>query len=458
MRRDLFRSVVVLGSCVALSCLSGAHVGGARSNSTGDVVREDFSSGGVPGPWRVVGGEWRVADGRLVGDAGPGKGLVTFGAGSADFRFEARARFERRDGAKGWFGLGVDVPASGGERGAVGVVRAGADGVSFGEEGGAAAPVPFVRAADGEVHVRVEARGQRAVWFLDDRQVLVTGRSQAGAGVALAVGGGTVSFDDVRVTRVSASAFQRAAAAPMTVVAHRGASAVAPENTLVAQEVGRRSGAVFIENDVRLSRDRVPFLMHDPTVDRTTDGVGRVSELTAAQLRGLDAGSWRAPVYAGARVPTLAEQLADLRTRGGSLLLEIKQADSLEDVAAVIDVVKAEQMTGRVMVQSFDPRHLRWVRALAPEVPLGLLRDKLDADPVAVSRELGLSLYNPSGVALEARPGVVDELHAAGLGVWVWTVDTAERWDRYDGYGVDGVITNRAGELSGWLSGRGSGL
>ncbi|MFD3948287.1 glycerophosphodiester phosphodiesterase [Streptomyces sp. NPDC058579] len=266
-----------------------------------------------------------------------------------------------------------------------------------------------------------------------------------------------MSFDDVRVTRVSSSAFQRVAAAPMTVVAHRGAPALAPENTILAQEIGRRSGGVFIENDVRLSRDRVPFLMHDPTVDRTTDGVGKISELSAAQLRGLDAGSWLAPVFAGARVPTLAEQLADLRTRGGSLLLEIKETDSMEDVAAVVDVVRAEEMTGRVVIQSFDPQHLRWVRQLAPEIPLGLLRPKLDADPVAVSQELGLALYNPSGVALEARPSVVADLHAAGLGVWVWTVDTAEQWSRYEGYGVDGLITNRAGELTGWLSGRGAG-
>ncbi|MEU4269229.1 glycerophosphodiester phosphodiesterase family protein [Streptomyces sp. NPDC026092] len=457
MRRDLFRSAFVLGSCVALCCLSGAHVAAAQPSDAGVVVREDFSSRGLPGQWRVVGGKWRVDGGRLVGDSGVGRGVVTFGGGSADFRFEARARFERGEESKRWFGLGVDVPASGSRPETVGVVRGGKTGFSFGEGSGEGAPVPFVGAADGEVRVRVEARGRQAVWFLDDRQVLVTSRSQASGGVALAVGGGTVSFDDVRVTRVRSSAFQRVAAAPVTVVAHRGASSVAPENTMVAQEVGRRSGAVFIENDVRLSSDRVPFLMHDTTVDRTTDGVGNLSALSAAQLRGLDAGSWFAPAFAGARIPTLAEQLADLRTRGGSLLLETKQADSIEDIATVIDVVRAENMTGRVMVQSFDPQHLRWVRALAPEIPLGLLRDKLDADPVAVSQELGLALYIPSGAALEARPGVVGDLHAAGLGVWVWTVDTAERWGRYDGYGVDGVITNRAGELNGWLSGRAAG-
>ncbi|MGW6565835.1 glycerophosphodiester phosphodiesterase [Streptomyces sp. NPDC054975] len=433
--------------------MNGAPAAAARPGDVGVVVREDFSIGALPGQWRVAGGEWRVEGGQLVGSAGGGKGVVTFAGGPADLRFEARARF--KPGAGGWFGLGVDVPASGAGAWTAGVVRAGR-GVSFGEGTGEGAPVPVGVAAEGEVRVRVEVRDRQAVWFLDDRQVLVTSRPQGSAdgGLALVVGGGSVAFDDVRVTRVTSSAFQRADAERLAVVAHRGASSLAPENTMVAQEVGRRSGAEFIENDVRLSLDRVPFLMHDATVDRTTDGTGKIGALSAAQIGRLDAGAWFAPVFAGARVPTLAEQLADLRTRGGSLLLEIKQADTAEDVATMIDVVRAEKMTGRVVVQSFDPQHLRWVRALAPELPLGLLRDKLDADPVALCKEMGLALYLPSGAALEARPGVVGDLHQAGVAVWVWTVDTAERWDRYDGYGVDGIISNRAAELTGWNRGR----
>ncbi|MFC8275849.1 glycerophosphodiester phosphodiesterase [Streptomyces sp. NPDC057271] len=247
-----------------------------------------------------------------------------------------------------------------------------------------------------------------------------------------------------------ASPFVRAAGAPMTVVAHRGASSLAPENTMIAQEVGRRSGADYIENDVQLSRDGVPYLMHDATVDRTTNGSGDVTTLRSAELDRLDAGSWFAPVFTGVRVPTLATQLADLRSRGGNLLLEIKRADTLQQVAAVVDVVEAERMTGRVLVQSFEPRHLRWVHELAPGLPLALLRSTLDPDPVAVSEELRLASYNPSGSALETRPGIVADLHRAGVATWVWTVDTADRWSRYEQYGVDGIITNRPAELTGW--------
>ncbi|MFH8727391.1 glycerophosphodiester phosphodiesterase [Streptomyces termitum] len=248
------------------------------------------------------------------------------------------------------------------------------------------------------------------------------------------------------------------AAAPvaraLTVIAHRGASAVAPENTLVSDEVARRSGADWIEDDVQPSRDGVPYVVHDATVDRTTDGSGPVRSLTSARLDELDAGSWFAPSFAGVRMPTLAAQLADLRTRGGRLLLEIKGPHSRAEVARIVRDVREQRIGKRVMVQSFDPASLRYVRELAPELPRALLRDRLDADPVAVARELGLSAYNISDRGLSARTGVVAELRAAGVAVDVWTVDDPERWRVLAGLGVTGVITDRPAELAGWNAAR----
>ncbi|MET9350785.1 glycerophosphodiester phosphodiesterase [Streptomyces termitum] len=244
------------------------------------------------------------------------------------------------------------------------------------------------------------------------------------------------------------------AAGVLTVIAHRGASAVAPENTLVSDEVARRSGAEWIENDVQSSRDGVPYVVHDATVDRTTDGSGPVRSLTSARLDALDAGSWFAPSFAGARIPTLAAQLADLRTRGGRLLLEIKGPHSRAEVARIVRDVREQRMAGRVMVQSFDPESLRYVRELAPELPRALLRERFDADPVAVARELGLSAYNVSYPGLSARTGAVAELRAAGVAVHVWTVDDPARWRVLAGLGVAGVITNRPAELAGWNAAR----
>lgn len=246
----------------------------------------------------------------------------------------------------------------------------------------------------------------------------------------------------------------RAAGAPLTVYAHRGASSAAPENTLVSDEVARRGGAKWIENDVQPSKDGVPYILHDATVDRTTDGTGTLRSLTSGQVDALDAGSWFAPAFAGTRVPTLAAQLADLRTRGGNLLLEIKGRQTEAEVARIVRDVRDQEMTGRVFVQSFDVTSLRLAHELAPELPLGLLRDDLDADPAAVAADLHLSAYNVSDKGLSARPAVVEELHAAGVAVNVWTVDGAARWKALDELGVDGVITNRPTELTGWLAGR----
>ncbi|MFE7603051.1 glycerophosphodiester phosphodiesterase [Streptomyces sp. NPDC057494] len=251
-----------------------------------------------------------------------------------------------------------------------------------------------------------------------------------------------------------ASARLRAAGAPMIVFAHRGASSAAPENTLVSDEVARRGGAKWIENDVQPSKDGVPYILHDATVDRTTDGTGTLRSLTSAQVDALDAGSWFAPVFAGTRIPTLAAQLADLRTRGGNLLLEIKGRQTEAEVARIVREVRDQDMTGRVFVQSFDVVSLQRVYAQAPELPLGLLRDNLDPDPVAISRDLHLSAYNVADKGLSVRPAAVDELHEAGVAVNVWTVDSAARWKALDELGVDGVITNRPTELTGWIAGR----
>ncbi|MGA5195771.1 glycerophosphodiester phosphodiesterase [Streptomyces exfoliatus] len=250
------------------------------------------------------------------------------------------------------------------------------------------------------------------------------------------------------------SPWMRKAGAPPTVIAHRGASSAAPENTLVSDEVARRGGAVWIENDVQPSKDGVPYILHDTTVDRTTDGTGRVRALTSAQLDALDAGSWFAPAYAGARVPTLAAQLADLRERGGKLLLEIKGRHTHAEVARIVQDIRDQGMTGRVFVQSFDIPSLRYAHELAPELPIGLLRSTLDADPVALAEELDLDAYNVSDAALSTRPRVVRELHAAGVAVNVWTVDSPARWKALDALGVDGIITNRPTELAGWSADR----
>jgi glycerophosphoryl diester phosphodiesterase len=241
------------------------------------------------------------------------------------------------------------------------------------------------------------------------------------------------------------------------IVAHRGYSGIAPENTLAALSLGVRAGAGYLEIDVHTSADGVPVVIHDYTLDRTTDGAGPVADQPLAALAALDAGGWHSDAYRGEPVPTLGQAL-DLIAKepGVDLLLEVKPLATRAQTATVIDEVVARDLTARVLLQSFDENVLRDARDLAPAaLRLGLLREELDTDPVAAARALGCAAYNPGVDALLAAPAVAAELLAAGLLILVWTTDDEREWRALTDLRVTGIITNRPAELRAWQSGTG---
>ncbi|MET9877773.1 glycerophosphodiester phosphodiesterase family protein [Actinacidiphila glaucinigra] len=428
------------------------------------VVSADFSGAALPQGFRAVEGDWKVRDGRLWGTSANSaqQSRITFGEHLDDFRIEVTARFETAADTARWTAMGLDLAADGAVPWSIATMRTGttaSNGLEFAQRTTANAwnvtdthAAPTAAGTGKDVRIAAEVHGPNAVWYFDGKEVMRTSRvARSTGGVqGLLVNGASVSYDDLKVTELPPRSWIRPEGAPLTVIAHRGASSVAPENTLVAQEIARRGGTDFVENDVQPNKDGIPYVLHDSTVDRTTDGTGAIRSLTAQQIGALDAGSWFAPHYAGARVPTLAAQLDDLRTRGGNLLLEIKGQHTRSEVATIVDTVRSHGMTGRVFVQSFEVDALRYTRELAPEIPLGLLRSTLDADPVALAEELHLAAYNPEDGALAKKPSVVADLHRAGVAVMVWTVDGADRWKALEALGVDGVITNRPAELTGW--------
>jgi len=238
---------------------------------------------------------------------------------------------------------------------------------------------------------------------------------------------------------------------PFIIIGHRGMPSSCPENTIVSQVVARRAGTQWIEDDTQPSKDNVPFVLHDSTVDRTTNGTGKIRDLTYAQLKALDAGSWVHPIFAGTRLPTLAEQLEDLSVNGGNLLLEIKGSHSYSEVKDIIDLVNKYNMTKRVLIQSFDVPSIKYSHQIAPQIPIGLLCN-VEGDPVATAKELSLSAYNPDHGSLEKRPEVIEQLHKIGVVIFTWTPDTPSNWTTLMKLGVDGIITNRATQLQGWVS------
>ena len=240
------------------------------------------------------------------------------------------------------------------------------------------------------------------------------------------------------------------------VIAHRGYSSVAPENTLAAFEAALRCGAHMVETDLHPTADGSAALIHDADVDATTAGSGRVADLGAAELARLDAGSWFSAAYRDQRVPLLAD-LLDLLTEhpGAQLLLELKGTWGTAQVAGVLREVRRTGALEQVVLQSFETSTLATVQQLAPQVRRAVLLDALGPDALAqgraLRRDLGVVACNPDVASLAARPDAVAELHAAGLAVWAWTVDESVLWRALVDAGVDGVITNRPDGLLGWL-------
>ncbi|MEV6631270.1 glycerophosphodiester phosphodiesterase family protein [Actinoplanes sp. NPDC051470] len=232
-------------------------------------------------------------------------------------------------------------------------------------------------------------------------------------------------------------------------VAHRGYSAVAPENTLPALAAAVSAGATHVEFDVRTTADDVPVVIHDRTVDRTTNGTGHVWDLTVDEIRALDAGSWFSPAFAGLKVPLLSEVLA-LPLADASLLLEIKPPTNADQVKRILTMLG--DLAGRTIVQSFDPSVVRLVREVAPDIRRGLLRLRFEADTVALVRDLGVVCCNPSVADVVGAPEMVAELAAEGVEVMPWTANDITEWRALAAAGVAGLITDHAGELTGWAA------
>lgn len=235
----------------------------------------------------------------------------------------------------------------------------------------------------------------------------------------------------------------------MQVIAHRGASGLAPENTLAAVRRAVADGADAVECDVHRTRDGALVVLHDPTLGRTTDAAavlpGRgpwdVSELTLAELRRLDAGSWWGRQHTGEVVPTLEEWL----TAVGPLhaLVEVKWPERYAGIEHDLDAV----LTGRVSVQSFDHAFLRRFKEVAGDASVGALVGRRPWRRDLVEVASWADQLNPRW-RLVTR-GLVDRAHELGLAVHPWTVDHLPQMARLGELGVDGLITNHPARLTG---------
>jgi glycerophosphoryl diester phosphodiesterase len=224
--------------------------------------------------------------------------------------------------------------------------------------------------------------------------------------------------------------------------AHRGDSTNAPENTLAAFAGALGLGVPWIELDVHPAKDGTLVVIHDDTVDRTTHGIGAVCDLTAHELRRLDAGARFGPQFVGARIPLLVEVLDLIVPTDTVLNVEIKSSlPGMNVPGSVVQLLRRYGRERQYVVSSFELLPLLQVREIAPEIALALIGDGPEILPLA--RQHHLPWVHGKASTVDAE--FVALAHAHGIRVNVWVVDDPERLTYWRALGVDKLCTNRPG-------------
>lgn len=234
------------------------------------------------------------------------------------------------------------------------------------------------------------------------------------------------------------------------VIGHRGAAARAPENTVRSFRTGLSAGADWIELDVRLSADGCPMVIHDATLDRTTDGRGPVSSATREELVALDAGTWFGQKFRGEPIPDLATALRAIAPPA-RVVVELK-AESTEETAlrdAAVQVIRDAGRIEDVVLSSSAWELLRDLRE--PETAL-VFRSMERRDPVAAALEIGANSIHPNHHRLD--PALASAAKAAGLAVFPYTVNDEVTLRAMVELGVDGMITDDPARVVEWLEHR----
>ncbi|WP_026585445.1 glycerophosphodiester phosphodiesterase [Bacillus sp. J33] len=229
-------------------------------------------------------------------------------------------------------------------------------------------------------------------------------------------------------------------------VAHRGAAGYAPENTIAAFDKAVEMKADYIEIDVQRSKDGELVIIHDTTVDRTTDGTGKVKELTLEQLRALDAGSFMGEQFKGEKIPTFEEILDRYHGKVG-ILIELKAPELYPGMEeSVAQELKERNLdhpqNEKIIIQSFNFESMKKMNELLPKVPIGVLTSSITDTSEQALKEFSAyaDYFNPHyGIVTK---DLVDQVHSLGMKISSWTVRSQEAADFLLSMDVDAIITD----------------
>ena len=232
----------------------------------------------------------------------------------------------------------------------------------------------------------------------------------------------------------------------LEIIAHRGFSAMAPENTLVAFSAALQAGADSIEFDLQISADGVPVIFHDETLDRITGTSGKIREKTIDELKQLNAGAWFAEEFAGESIPTLKDAVLAFRLVEKYLYFDVKPHAEWSDseIEQLGKVLIQEDLAKKSIITSFNEDFLDKFRSKFPEITLGYFLTEFSdfeqqLQKAVTSGNSILSVYYP---VILNNPQVVEISQKQGVDFVVWTVDSREDWQKLINFGVKRIITN----------------
>jgi|SRR5262245_36268071 len=233
------------------------------------------------------------------------------------------------------------------------------------------------------------------------------------------------------------------------IIGHRGAAKAAPENTLESLREAKRQGAAWVEVDAKLTADNAIILLHDDLLDRTTNGKGPAAQATLAEFRALDAGSWLAPNWAGAKVPTLEEAVHEILSLGLNCNFEIKPCPGRERVTAELVMRELQRLwpaqAYKPLISSFAYDSLEVAHQLAPEFPRAVLVEDVPENWQTLCDGVEAIALNPWHKTL--TPEWTKAIKQAGLKILTYTVNEAPRARELFDWGVDAVFSDVPGQL-----------
>ncbi|HEY9865520.1 MAG TPA: glycerophosphodiester phosphodiesterase family protein [Candidatus Obscuribacterales bacterium] len=232
----------------------------------------------------------------------------------------------------------------------------------------------------------------------------------------------------------------------LEIIAHRGFSAMAPENTRVGFNAALQQGANSLEFDVQISADGIPVIFHDQELNRITGVSGKVSEKTVAQLKELDAGSWFAERFAGESIPTLEDAIATFQEVKDFLYFDVKPDHQWSDVEIkqLGDLLINNNLIHKSIMTSFNQKFLDQIRGYCPEITLGyfLIDFQQFEQQLQTAINQGNAILTVDYPVVLAHPEIIDKSRNQGVDIVVWTVDDLGDFQKLVDLGVKRIITN----------------